>query len=689
MLVSAIVAGLLAGLVAGGHIDNLARVARLRWIGLLFTALIVRLGTEAALRWGVPDVSAFRLPLFALAFGLLAFVLWHNRDRPGMAVALGGTLANASAILVNGGYMPVWKPALDVAGIPVSELSPAYHLVLTADLGSLEFLRHAGPLADVIPIAIPLPFIQNVASVGDLFISAGIALFLFATLVARPEDLEPALELEAQGGVVVVRTGQALTLGRPMVLGGALTGVGTTPTSAAFGPAEVAPTGAVLAATAALPGGLAIPAVAPPIAVPTVAPRPRHPYVRLALNADFSALWLGQLISLFGDRVHQIALGVLVYQATGSALGVGLVFLSATVPNLLVGPIAGTLVDRWGAKEVMIGSDLLRAGLVLLLPLAVAANVAYAYPMVFAITAVSMFFRPARFAVIPRVVDRADLQPANSASWVAESMADIVGYPLAGLFVAFLAAGSANLALAFWFDAATYVVSAVLILGVTIPPLVREASERAPGLRSAIAGFRDELVDGWRFLRREQTLFANTLVSMVGQLSIGATIALTVVYARDVLDGRYIGYPANYAALDGAIGLGNLLGGLAMGLLTVRVRRGWLIGLGYVAMGLFTALLAATGNVLAAAALMFGTGVANMVFVIPTQTIFQERTPETLLGRVIGFRFSVVFGSITLAMGVSGFLAEVVGVAAVLAGFGGLTLLAGIAALLHPAIRDA
>jgi hypothetical protein len=57
--------------------------------------------------------------------------------------------------------------------------------------------------------------------------------------------------------------------------------------------------------------------VAPPIAIP----RRRHPYVRLALNADFSALWLGQLISLFGDRAPPDALGVLVYQATVGAGG--------------------------------------------------------------------------------------------------------------------------------------------------------------------------------------------------------------------------------------------------------------------------------------------------------------------------------------------------------------------------------
>ena len=176
---------------------------------------------------------------------------------------------------------------------------------------------------------------------------------------------------------------------------------------------------------------------------------------------------------------------------------------------------------------------------------------------------------------------------------------------------------------------------------------------------------------------------------MVGQLSVGATLALTVVYARDVLDGRLIAYPANYAALDGAIGLGNLVGGFAIGLLGARVRKGRLVVTGYVAMGLCTVALAATGNVLAALALMFGVGVGNMVFVIPTQTLFQERTPEVLIGRVVGFRFSVVFGAITLAMGVSGWLATIIGVTGVFALFGAFTVAAGVVGLLVPAVRDA
>ena len=78
-----------------------------------------------------------------------------------------------------------------------------------------------------------------------------------------------------------------------------------------------------------------------------------------------------------------------------------------------------------------------------------------------------------------------------------------------------------------------------------------------------------------------------------------------------------------------------------------------------------------------------------MVFVIPSQTLFQERTPPELMGRVVGFRFALVFGAMTLAMALGGILAEVVGVTTVLAAFGLVTMATGLAGLLVPAVRDA
>ena len=244
---------------------------------------------------------------------------------------------------------------------------------------------------------------------------------------------------------------------------------------------------------------------------------------------------------------------------TGSAMKTGLVFLAATLPNLLLGPIAGTLVDRWDQKRVMIVSDLVRAGLVLTLPFAAEINVWLVYPLVFIVTTVSLFFRPAKTAILPRIVKRADLTPANGAIWTGETLADIAGYPLAGVFVAFL---GTNLALAFWVDSLTYVISAVLLVGLVIPPAVREAGPRVTG---AIASFIEEMREGWHFLRRDAALFQNTLVSIVAQLSIGATLALMIVYAQRSLDGDIIGFPENYAIIEASIGLGNLIGGFIIG----------------------------------------------------------------------------------------------------------------------------
>ncbi len=81
MLLSGIVLGLIVGLAAGGRFDNLLAV-RLRWTLLLFLAVALRLGTEAALQRNVALADQFRMPLLALAYGILIVALWVNRTRP-------------------------------------------------------------------------------------------------------------------------------------------------------------------------------------------------------------------------------------------------------------------------------------------------------------------------------------------------------------------------------------------------------------------------------------------------------------------------------------------------------------------------------------------------------------------------------------------------------------------------------
>ena len=215
----------------------------------------------------------------------------------------------------------------------------------------------------------------------------------------------------------------------------------------------------------------------------------RHPYVRLALNPSFSASGRGQLISLFGDRVNQIALAFLVLGVTGSPVAVAFVFVAATLPNLFLSPIAGTYVDRWDQKDVMVVSDLLRAAIILIVPIAAVTNIPIVYPLVFAITSISIFFRLARVAALPRIVRDDELLTANSAMWIGETIADIVGYPLAAIFVGFLG----RRLLAFWLDAATYAASAALIANtIVVLPLRRTGrdEERPTVLADLKAGYR-------------------------------------------------------------------------------------------------------------------------------------------------------------------------------------------------------
>ena len=126
-----------------------------------------------------------------------------------------------------------------------------------------------------------------------------------------------------------------------------------------------------------------------------------------------------------------------------------------------------------------------------------------------------------------------------------------------------------------------------------------------------------------------------------------------------------------------------------IGLIGARFAKGRMIIVGYAVMGLCVLLLAFASELPAAVGLMFGIGVANMVFVIPSQTLFQERTPNNMLGRVVSFRYALVAGAMTLAMGGAGLFAELVPVQVVLAFFGLLTVGAGLGGLLVPALRDA
>ncbi len=153
-------------------------------------------------------------------------------------------------------------------------------------------------------------------------------------------------------------------------------------------------------------------------------------------------------------------------------------------------------------------------------------------------------------------------------------------------------------------------------------------------------------------------------------MSVGVLTALMPAYAITVFGASETGWEAVYAFIETGVGIGNLIGGFVIGLIGARLAKGRMIIAGYAVWGILTFLFALSGNLGLVLGLAFGSGIANMVFLIPSQTLFQERTPSALMGRVVGFRFALVFGAMTIAMGVGGVAGQIIGVVPVIAFFG-------------------
>ena len=184
-------------------------------------------------------------------------------------------------------------------------------------------------------------------------------------------------------------------------------------------------------------------------------------------NARYRRLWTGLVVSMAGDWFRTIALYHLVLHLTGaSGLALSGVVLAQTLSLFLLSPVAGVVADRFSRKAIMIGADLVRAGLALGFLLVTSADrVWLAYVLTAALMGVAAFFNPAHAATIPNIVTRRELVAANaltSASWAAMLA---IGAALGGVVAAVFGIGAA-----FVINAVAYVVSAWCISTVPIPP---------------------------------------------------------------------------------------------------------------------------------------------------------------------------------------------------------------------------
>jgi len=383
------------------------------------------------------------------------------------------------------------------------------------------------------------------------------------------------------------------------------------------------------------------------------------PRLRVLLaRPGYRRLWTARTVSQVGDVAQFTTLALLLVHLTGSAVGVTGAVLAEIAAVLLLGPLAGSFVDRLPRVRVMVTADVVRV--LLAATLAVwHGTPAVAYAVAFGLAAGQAFFGPAAQSLLPSLVADEELVAANSGIWTAAVTAQVLVAP-----VAVLLATRVGFGVAFAVNAVSFAVSAAVLIGLREPGRIVPVTVSNPFAHAR---------DGLRALAALPLLRALAIGQFLAALSAGATSALLVVLAQDRLGGG-----GGYGLLVAAIGVGAALAPLLVVRRLRDPRRPLLVFGPYAVRGLVDLVLSAVTSVpLAAGALLFyglSTSTGNVTF----SSLLQSRVPDGLRGRAFaGFDVLWQTGRLLSLLG-GGLLADAVGIRAVYL-LGGLLLLAAAA----------
>ena len=383
---------------------------------------------------------------------------------------------------------------------------------------------------------------------------------------------------------------------------------------------------------------------------------------QLLSTKDFGLLFSGQVVSQIGDSMNKVALLWFVYELTGSAFKMAVIGLLQTIPPLVFGPLIGVYLDRMKKKPVMIGVDLIRMVLVMLIPLFYVLEtltLERLYMLVFVTSIVSTIFGPALSSAVPLIVSRTQLTAANALIQGTGNIGLLVGPAIGGAGIAMM--GAHNV---LYLNAVTFLVSALCLLPIRLRETER-AIDQPPGATSFV---RDLLV-GFRFVFVQQrTVFLLMLTATLYSLGASAFVFLLPVFARELLDAT----PLELGWLWSSLGVGMLaasawLAWVNQGDIQSRLR---LISAALAVGAVAVCALGMLQHQAMAAALIVVFGGSTAIFTPIVWAMLQELTPEPLLGRVFTTFTTGAMASAMAGMAGFGWAADAIGPAASLVGIG-------------------
>lgn len=397
----------------------------------------------------------------------------------------------------------------------------------------------------------------------------------------------------------------------------------------------------------------------------------------LLRQRNYALLWYSQLISQIGNWALLAALPFFVFRQTGSVLATGIMFFVEVIPSILFGSVAGVFVDRWNRRRTMIGANILR-GLLLLMLLTFRSpeQVWVVYVVAFFASAANIFFSPANNALLPELVSEDKLVTANSLDALGENIARIVGPALGGALLA--AIGMPAVAL---INAATYMIGASLIF------LIRESAITAAEtrinkterpLRTQWIEFWKQWIGGLQLVKGHRPLsfaFIAIGIALIGDSIMGV---LLVVFVQDIVGAG----AQEFGWVLTARGVGGVIGGLFIARVGPRYQPQNLLAFGMAGAGALLLFMLQIPTLPVIFTIVILVGFPVMALMIAGQTWLQVHSQDQYRGRVFGAfeTYGAIMG--LLGIGFATLTGESLGVLFSLYAAGLLFVSAGILAYL-------
>jgi MFS transporter, DHA3 family, macrolide efflux protein len=347
---------------------------------------------------------------------------------------------------------------------------------------------------------------------------------------------------------------------------------------------------------------------------------------------QFRRLWLGQMVSIFGDFVALFAVQVAItFRMHGTPEDVTGVMVAYLIPFALIGPIAGVFVDRWNPRVTMIASDVTRGGLIILL--AFTSHLWQIYAIFFTLSSVSSFFMPAQSVTVPILVKKEGLMAASGLMQQTMQFVRIFSPAAASALVGWFGEASC-----YYADSMTFFISAAILITLSYH---RPAGASPRGVGAVLK----DLGEGMKFIFTHPTYSFVILSMTAGMFAIAAFGALLSVYVRDILHGG----KNLFGALGSLIGVGSICGAVLVQKLAKGRAPAHMVSFGLGGVGMFILMLAALRTPVATLAGAFGIGVSVAFIMVAATALLQGETPPEMRGRVNSSSMSLI----ALAQGIA------------------------------------